>query len=175
MTRAILRKIPFLVLFLLLTLTALWLLAGKEWPGVAFTEVRAYAWPNDETTQAVILPDMSLKPGVINKEGALLTPEQVKKLVAAVTGKHPDYSVAACHIPHNAFVFYDAEKKPVAFVEVCFHCRGVRMAPAGSSPKKDLVSMASIFAEHKLPMGKYPDLAAFEKEFKGVTRPEKSK
>lgn len=162
MTRAILSQIPILLL------APLSLLAGEEWPGVAYAEVRAYAWPDDKITEAVILPDKSLKPGVINKDGALLTAEQVKKLLAAVTGKHPEHGVAACHIPHNAFVFYDADKKPVAFVEVCFMCVNHRIFPKRSWSYIDLVSLASIFSEHKLPMGEYADLAAFEKRFKGV-------
>ena len=110
---------------------------------------------------------MTLKPGVINKEGALLTPDQTKRLLAAVTGKHPGHAVAACHIPHNAFVFYDAAGKPVAFVEVCFGCLSTRSEPGGAAVCLDLVGLAGIFDELKLPMGEYPNLKAFKKHFKG--------
>ncbi len=63
---------------LALLFSTLSLLAGDQWPGVPFTEVRAYAWPDDKETEAVVLADKSLKPGVINKDGALLTPQQVR-------------------------------------------------------------------------------------------------
>jgi hypothetical protein len=93
------------ILFLLLS--ALPLFAGQPWPGIKFTEVRAYAWPIKAVKSVdVILPGMKLRPDVINKEGTVLTPQEVKQLLAAVTGKHRNYAVAMCHIPHNAFVFY---------------------------------------------------------------------
>jgi len=152
------------ILFVLLS--TLSLIASEPWPRLQFTEVRAYAWPNDHTTEAVILRGMTLRPGVINKDGALLTPDQTKRLLAAVTGKHREHAVAACHIPHNAFVFYDAAKKPVAFVEVCFGCLSTRVEPRGAADWPDLVSLASIFDELKLPMGDYPDLPAFKEHFK---------
>ena len=163
------------ILFLLLTTLSVF--AGEPWPGVQFTEVRAYAWPDDKETEAVILADKSLKPGVINKDGALLTPQQVKQLLAAVTGKHEPHPVAGCHIPHDAFVFYDADKKPVAFVEICFGCLNHRVEPAGSAPVIDLLALASILSAHKLPMGEYPDFAAFKKGFNAIKnyKPPKSK
>ena len=149
---------------LLLLLSALSLFAGEPWPGVQFTEVRAYAWPSDKGTEAVIFPGMTLKPGVINKDGALLTAQQVKRLLAAVTGQHPWYPIMACHIPHNAFVFYDAAKKPVAGVEICFKCFNCRVEPEGNSRFLDFVTLASLFSEHNLPIGEFPDLAAFKKK-----------
>ncbi|GEP44919.1 hypothetical protein BGE01nite_42100 [Brevifollis gellanilyticus] len=156
MTRAIL-------ILLLSTLSAF---AGDAaWPGVKFSEIRAYAWPDDKSTEAVILDGMALKEGCINPDGAVLTPEQTTALIAAVTGKHPDYPVAACHIPHNAFVFYDAGKKPVAFVEICFGCSNHRITADGSAENLDLVAIAKIFDAHKLPMGEYRDLVAFKKHF----------
>jgi hypothetical protein len=140
-------------------------LAGEQWPQVAFNEARAYAWPNDFTTEAVILPGMRLKPGVINPDGAALSPEQIKRLAAATNGKHPEHAVAGCHIPHNAVVFYDAQKKPVAFLEICFTCLSYRGEPNGLAERVALLSIASIFAELKLPMGEYPDLAAFKRHW----------
>ena len=150
---------------LLLCFSTVSLFAGEQWPGVQYAEVRAYAWPGDKGTEAVILSGMTLMPGVINKDGALLTHQQVKRLLTAVSGKHPSYSIPACHLPHNAFMFYDAAKKPVAYFEICFECFNKRSEPQGTSKYLDLVSLASIFAEHKLPMGKYSDVPAFKKHF----------
>jgi len=155
----------FVLIFVLPAVSPL--LAG-EWPSATFTEVRAYAWPDDQNTTAVIMPDRSLKPGVINKEGALLTAKEVQQLRAAVTGKHPEYPVAACYLPHNAFVFYDADKKPVASVELCFGCRGFRIQPKNAIRNLDWLSLAAIFDAHHLPMGSLQDLQSFKKDFIAV-------
>ena len=136
--------------------------AGGTWPGVQFTEVRAYAWPGNLETTQVILPAMQLKPGVINEDGALLTPDQVKRLLAAVNGKHRAYDQASCFIPHNAFVFYDASKKPVAYLEICFACMGTHAEPKTPKRSTDLIALAKIFDELKLPLGAYPNLEAFK-------------
>ena len=139
--------------------------AEDVWPGLKFSEVRAYAWPDDKSTPAVILKEMTLKPGAINPDGAVLTAEQTKLLIKAVTGKRPGYPVAMCHIPHNAFVFYDASKKPVAFVEICFGCSNHRISPKGAADNLDLLGIAAIFDALKLPMGEYRDLAAYKRHF----------
>jgi hypothetical protein len=140
--------------------------AAEPWPGVQFSEVRAYAWPDDRTTDAVILSGMKLKPGAINEGGTLLNADQVKRLQQAAhiqVERVPD--PAGCHIPHNAFVFYDAAKKPVACVEVCFMCDSHRQLP---NPKPrfvafNLPALAALFDELKLPMGMYPNLEAYKK------------
>ncbi len=156
---------------LILILSTLCAFAGEAtWPAVKFSEIRAYAWPDDKSTEAVILQGMALKEGAINPAGAVLTLEQTKALIAAVTGKRPDYPVAACHIPHNAFVFYYAAKKPVAFVEICFGCSNHRIAPKGAAENLDLVALAQIFDAYKIPMGEYRDLAAFKKHFDNLQK-----
>jgi hypothetical protein len=144
--------------------------AADAWPGVPYSEVRAYAWPDDKQTEAVILEGMALKPGVINPEGNVLTAEQTQALIKAVIGKHPKYPVAACHIPHNAFVLYDAAKKPVAYVEICFGCHSLSTFPPSTASYVDLLALAAIFDAQKLPMGEYPNLAAFKKKFEALQK-----
>ena len=144
--------------------------AAEKWPGVPFSEVRAYAWPADTQEEAVILPDKSLLPGVLNENGALLTSKEVQRLRNAVTGRHADHPIMACYTPHNAFVFIDAKKKPVAFVEVCFTCLMYRAEPAGVAQNFDLLALAGIFSAHKLPMGEYRDLQSFRKAFTAAVK-----
>ena len=81
---------------------------------------------------------MTLKPGVVHKDGTALSPEQITRLRAAVTGRHPVHGGAFCYIPHNAFVFSNDAKKPVAFVEICFTCFGYRAEPKGTAKNYDL-------------------------------------
>lgn len=152
-------------LLLILLLSSLPARAAEKWPGVRFSEVRAYAWPADTETEAVILPDKSLMAGVLNENGALLTSQEVQRLRSAVTGRHADHPVMACYTPHNAFVFYGAGKKPVAFVEICFSCFVYRAEPEGSAKNWDLLSLARIFSAHRLAMGEYRDFQSFRKAF----------
>jgi hypothetical protein len=137
------------------------LFADEKWPRIAFTEVRAYAWPESKQTETVILPDKTLAPGVINGNGTLLSAKEVTQLRAAVTGTHSGYPSSACYVPHNAFVLYDSSNKPVAFLEICFSCLGHRALPE-TAHNLDLLSLAAIFAEHGLPMGEYRDFQSFK-------------
>lgn len=139
---------------LLMLILASAVFAEEEWPNVKFTEVRAYAWPDDgkHKEEKLILDDMSLKAGVINEKGAVLSAEQVQALLAAVTGVHPEFAVAPCYIPHNAFIFFN-DKKPVAFIEICFDCKGYRFNPPRVPKFYDLKAMAKLFIALKLPAG----------------------
>lgn len=87
----------------------------------------------------------------------------------AVTGEHKDHPIAACYFPHNAFVFYNAEKKPVAFIEICFDCFGERILPKGAARRVDLPALASIFVELKLPAGRYGDAKSFEQSLEKMS------
>ncbi len=145
-------------------------LAGDGWPGVAFTEARAYAWPNGGEARAVILEDLTLKSGVIDPGGALLTAKQIRLLTESVTGKHPEYPRAACYTPRNAIVFYDAEKSPVAFIEICFSCYNHRTFPEETATNFDLVTIAAIFDAHKLPMGELANSASFKENFEELQK-----
>lgn len=153
-----------ILLFLLLTTLSLFA-EEKSWSGVEYTEVRAYAWHAKREGTKVIQEDMSPKARAINPEGALLSPDQVKRLLAAAGGNHPRYNPKRCHIPHNAFVFYDAKKKPVAYLELCFSCLNHRPKSETTAQHLDWVSLATIFDEHKLPLGNSLNLEAFKKSF----------
>lgn len=157
-------------LFLFLLFSSLPAFAAEKWPGVPFSEVRAYAWPADTEVEAVILPDKSLLAGVLNENGVLLTSQEVQRLRNAVTGQHADHPIMACYTPHNAFVFFDAKKKPVAFVEICFTCLMYRAEPGGVTQNFDLLALAKIFSAHRLPMGEYRDFQSFRKAFTAAVK-----
>ncbi|WP_265594494.1 hypothetical protein [Haloferula sp. BvORR071] len=160
--------IRFIVLALLLLSRGAF--AAEEWTGLPFAEVRAYAWPADTNGRQVILPGIKLREDVLNKEGALLNDDQIKRLQAAVTGKHTQHALMRCYSPHNAFVFYDSAKKPVAFVEICFDCLGTATQPKSSAEWKDFPGLAKIFFELKLPVGHWPSLEKFNQFFESAKR-----
>lgn len=151
------------VVFLFLPILSL--AAGELWPPVGFADVRAFSWPTKFGHKAVILPGMRLAPGVINEAGTPLSPEQVARLRAALTGEHPNHSRGFCYEPHNAFMFYSAAKEPVAFVEICFACLHYRSEPKGVAETYDVVALAAIFDELKLPLGMYANLKEFREHF----------
>jgi hypothetical protein len=151
------RRAIFIVALLCLAVTA-----RADWPGVPFTEVRAYAWPLDLNTDKVILPGMQLHGRTLKKSGALLSADQTARLLAAQQRKVMQRPKAACYVPHNAFVFYDAKRQPVAFLEICFDCLGDRSGPAlllDGDP--DFIALAKIFSELKLPFGRFKTFAEF--------------
>jgi hypothetical protein len=131
------------------------LLQAAPWPSVEFSEVRAFAWDPAKERKEVILiqPDMSLTADVINPRGALLSARQVQRLLGAEARRFEDRPVAGCYTPHNAFVFYDARHKPVAYLEICFDCGGHRTLPVDQGCDPDFSELAKICAELKLPTG----------------------
>ncbi len=122
---------------------------GGAWPGVEYAEVRGYAF-NFGGGPASIIVDGKLNATVLNKEGALLTKAQLKRLIAALTEKHPSHPVALCFNPRHAFVFYDQSGKPVASVNVCFECLAATASPEGTVQPYDLAALADLSAELKL-------------------------
>src|SRR3954447_23747196 len=96
-----------LLTFLLFSLSLAAAARAADWPGVPYTEVRAYAWPLDLNEEEVILPEMNIRPGALKKAGVVLSAEQTARLLAAQKRKVMDRPKAACYVPHNAFVFFN--------------------------------------------------------------------
>jgi|GEM_PF-1496336 len=145
---------------LLKRILAVWLVslatvAWAEWPGVKYAEVRAYAWPAEAPLQEVMLAGMKPAEGAVQPEGTRLSEAQVQRLLVAQARRSRERSSMACYYPHNAFVFFDAEQRPVAFLELCFDCRKWTSEPMDAESTPDLVELATIFAELKLPFGEY--------------------
>ncbi len=135
---------------------------AANWPP-PFTEVRGYSYNRikppsapDNTGRVRIsyglFEDGKIGPTVINKAGARLTPNQVHRLLSAVTGEHPSHLHARCFYPHHGFVFYDAAMKPVAWIEVCFECGNTESWPEGRKVKEDdMRALLALCKELRLP------------------------
>ena len=130
-----------LSLFLFL-LSAAFVSAAAPWPGVQYAEVRAFAWDASVSPEELIRADMSFADGVINKDGTRLSDAQVKRLLRAEAHPLAVPRTPGCYNPHNAFVFYNARKKPVAFLEICFDCTISRTYPEDPDGDPDLVALA---------------------------------
>jgi len=135
-------------------LTGFWV-AGIPYPAPLPNRAEIAGWVDELVTPlpGLIHKDLTLPEGVINKDGALLNSQQVKRLLKAEARRFKSRAVAGCYDPHNAFVFYDAEKKPVAFLEICFDCIGSRAFPEDAQCDPDFYALAVLCSELKLPFG----------------------
>jgi hypothetical protein len=126
--------------------------ASSPWPGVPYAEVRGYAF-KDSGPEESIFRDGKLSSSIINKSGAALTAHQIQRLVRAITRKPPKViALANCFDPHHAFIFYDARRKPVAWVDVCFHCHNATVHPYPSkSYYPDMKALLDLCGQLKLP------------------------
>lgn len=98
-----------------------------------------FALPGDDNQGAVMESGFSL----ITRDGALdiaaledlevkqaiLTPDQVTRLVDAVYGVHEETGAAACYDPHHIFLFYDSSDTLFHVIEVCFGCTNLHAQP----------------------------------------------
>ncbi len=128
-------------------------LGAGDWPGAAYAEVRGYAYNKRGFPDLPILQHGRLSRTVLNKSGVVLTAAQTQRLIAAVTGDRllPE-SMAMCFDPRHAFVFYDAAKKPVAWVELCFECAGALAEPHVKDQVYDVAALETLATELKLPL-----------------------
>lgn len=118
----------------------------SSWPHVSYLEVRAYhsREPFMHSFRQRGIPEV-----VEDKDGVLLTREQERRLISAVTASVKPYGVMGCWAPRHAFVFH-GPLGPVAEVNICFECRVVQGSPV-SSP--DLGALAELVTDLGLPLG----------------------
>jgi len=154
---------------LILLLSTASLLAGEPWPGVDYTEVRAFAWATTvHLPEGLLHEDMTFEDGVINKGGTLLNASQIKRLLAAQARrwKEPRVRLGCSYDPHNAFVFYSANKKPVAYLELCFDCFAHRTQPEDKECDPGFLALAHLCAELKLPAARLSKPKEYEKMYR---------
>ena len=112
---------------------------------VVIHDLQKSIFPND---------DEKLHPGVINPEGAELTPAQIQTLLTAITGRHTS-NPHDCYQPHHAFVFYDSHDRPVAWIDVCFSCQRQRSWPTalpGDLGYIDYPALLQLMKEMRVPV-----------------------
>ncbi len=112
---------------------------SKGFPGVAFAEVRAYAF--DLRVAEMPVCGMPLDADgtlcdTVEQPGVVLSPAQTKLLVGMLKKKSTWGSGSSCFLPHHGFVFYDAEGVPVAEISLCFMCEMMATAPGIPGAKK---------------------------------------
>jgi hypothetical protein len=134
---------------------------SSEWPGVVYLEIRAFY----SSTPFFGVMHAGIPDHVEDKDGVLLSADQERQLIAAVSAELRPYDVLACWYPRHAFVFYDPLGKPVAEVNICFECM---IAEGGPSDSPDIGSLAKLVSDLGLPLGK--DVVEAEKYRKGFEK-----
>ena len=126
---------------------------STSWPPTGYVEVRAYLYNLDGEPLARILKQAKLHATVWNPKGAALSKAQIATVQRAVADYHPDFHriPAGCYYPRHAFVYYDAQQKPVGFVEICFSCWGYRTSPEHSGDL-DFETLKKIFVKLNIPV-----------------------
>ena len=124
-----------------------------NWPGVAFSEVRAYCYDYTAEESPSFFTSGRMHKGVMDARGAKLSSAQVTKLLAAVTVSQPKQDRTPCYKPHHAFVFNDAGGKVVAVFEMCFGCNRWVETPDGAPEYIDKEALWALCQELGLPTG----------------------
>jgi hypothetical protein len=164
------RCLPFIAFSLLLTLGLSARAAEDQlvWPGVDYTSVKAYLF--DGETALSIIVDGNLNPSV--EKVARLSIKQVPRITAALRDPPKLSAAAMCFEPRHAFVYFDEFSRPVAWLNICYHCKNYTVYPP--LPKKkilDLPALLPLFRDLELPV---PGDRAFETYVKrsGAHHPE---
>ena len=127
---------------------------SAAWPNRPFSSVRAFVYDCDaDKSVDFIQSNGQVSKGVINGQGALLTADQVTRLMPVLTTATPRNGRTACFVPHHAFVFYDANGQRVANVDVCFTCALMKSHPEGLPKHVNYPALWAILEEAKVPLG----------------------
>ena len=141
----------------------------KAWPNVPFKHVVAYCYDFSQDTRgsAITFPDGSLHKGVIRATTVRLSEPQVQQVVGLLTKvSEEEDGESDCYEPHHAFIFYDAEWKVVALIDVCFLCEDYIARPKGVSENIDLAALEKLCRGLGLPVLEKPEAysALFKQE-----------
>ncbi|RBP40404.1 hypothetical protein DES53_108111 [Roseimicrobium gellanilyticum] len=104
---------------------------------------------------------------------ARVSKAQISRLTAAVQRTDSLFPFADCYSPHHAFVFYSAQGEPQCCIEICFTCKRFKTSPQlrvmtveeelRAVVGIDLIEIANIFDELKLPLTPYKSFEELEK------------
>lgn len=124
-----------------------------RWPGVAFATVKAYCYDYTADEASSFFINGRMHRGVWDAKGATLSPQQVGRLMQALTVSQGKQARTPCYKPHHAFVFYDAAGRSVAVFEMCFGCNKFRETPEGLPEYVDTPALHALCKELGLPLG----------------------
>jgi hypothetical protein len=131
--------------------------AKELWPEKPFVHVVAYCYTpfQDERGTSITFDDGSLNIGVIRATTVRLNADQTTKLRKILsTDTDSTHGGVLCYYPHHAFVFYDAEWKVTASIDVCFQCSDYKSRPSSVSDSVDIAALNTFCSQIGLPVFK---------------------
>lgn len=130
-----------------------------SWPPQGYTSVRGYAYHCDAEglSRDFMQPGGQLHKGVLQPAGVQLNADQIQRLQSAMTTPFTKSWRTPCYAPHHAFVFYNAQGKAVAHLEICFTCNKFIAHPSGLPEYIDMNTLWTIVRELGLPAGSGKD------------------
>jgi hypothetical protein len=124
------------------------------WPKQSFSTVKAYAYHCDaEPGRDFIQTSGRYHIGILKPGPVELSPDQVQRLLAAITVPQAKSRRTPCYVPHHAFVFFDAKGRRVANLDICFTCNKFRAFPEGVVEYPDMHRLYALVQELGLPTG----------------------
>lgn len=117
-------------------------------------EVRAYVYDyTQEKGNVSLLRQGRLHRGIIDKDGAKLSAEQVERLKGALRSSEERRTGAFCYMPHHGFVFFDIDGKAMGHIELCFQCGNVANSPGGLPEREwDWEVLRAVLKELNVPI-----------------------
>lgn len=128
---------------------------AKAWPTKPFKHVVGYCYDytKDPRGSDITFPDGSLSRGVIHATTVRLDADQTKELMILLsTDSKDEPDEVECYDPHHAFVFYDADWKVVASIDICFFCAEFSSRPTRAPAQIDLGALEEFCGEIGLPL-----------------------
>lgn len=137
----------------------------KLWPTGPFKHVVAYCYDysQDQRGAAISFPDGSLHRGVIRATTIRLTDAQAQKLRRLLSEDADGRGDVNDYDPHHAFVFYDADWKVTASIDICFQCDDYAERPKGVSESINVAALEAFCRELGLPI--FEDSSDYTKLF----------
>jgi hypothetical protein len=139
---------------------------AKAWPTKPFKHVVGYCYDftKDPRGTDITFPDGSIHHGVIQATTVRLSEDQAAELGTLLT-KESDFETGGsdCYDPHHAFVFYDADWKVVASIDLCFLCEDHASRPVPVSAQIDLTELEKFCGVIGLPL--FDDSAEYTRLF----------
>lgn len=105
---------------------------------------------------------------------ARISKEHLTTAYKAVIDGHCRFPIMECYNPHHAIVFYSRGGKPICCIEICFTCNQVKISPefrtstAGSFERSDLIGLAGVFSELKLPLTPFKSFEELKKGYENL-------
>jgi hypothetical protein len=128
-------------------------LRNAPWPpkDVDYVVAYCYDFAQDSRGGLPVFPDGSLHKGIIQSTTVRLNQQQQERLFKTITSPIEFEESEDDHIPHHAFVFYDASRKPVAWISVSLEFGNYTFSSKNAPEYVRMKELSALCTELKMP------------------------